>query len=189
MSLEKVNVVVDTTVISQTKQWIEAVVIGLNFCPFAKRVFDKNLITYQIANNESTVDDLISLIALCKELDQNNELETGFVIYPNKLADFNDYLDFLELANQLLCEQEYEGIYQLASFHPQYCFDGTEIDAAENYTNRSPYPMLHLLRELSLEKALEQFDAPEEIPVRNIEVANQKGADFFSNILENISND
>lgn len=186
MILEKTKSVPDSVIITQTSQWIEQVVIGLNFCPFAKRVFDKNLIAYQVANNQNIEDDLFSLIILCALLDQNSELETGFVIYPNHYADFDAYLDFLELANQLLVEQEYEGIYQLASFHPQYCFDETEQNAAENYTNRSPYPMLHLLREQSLEKALEQYNNPDEIPLRNIEVARQKGAEFFSDALKKI---
>lgn len=186
MSLDKINAIPDEEVISQTRQWIEQVVIGLNFCPFAKRVFDKGLIAYQVANNKNIEDDLFSLMALCTELDQNNDLETGFVIYPHNFSDFNDYLDFLDLANQLLVEQDYEGVYQIASFHPQYCFEGTAQNAAENYTNRSPYPMLHLLKEQSLDRALEQYEAPEEIPTHNIEVATQKGAEFFSKILKNI---
>lgn len=187
MTSEKITT--DTEVISQTKQWINEVVIGLNFCPFAKRVFDKGLICYRVANNQSLEDDLLSLLTLCGELTQNEELETGFVIYPNNYADFEEYLDFLELANQVLIEQDYEGVYQLASFHPHYCFDGVDIKAAENFTNRSPYPMLHLLREESLEKTLEQYKEPDEIPIRNIQVATQKGVDFFTGILKNIKHD
>lgn len=187
MFLEKVQSVSDKTIIAQTRQWIEQVVIGLNFCPFAKRVFDKGLIAYKVANNKNIEDDLFSLMALCAELNQNKDLETGFVIYPDKLSDFDDYLDFLDLANQLLVEQGYEGVYQLASFHPQYCFEDTAQNAAENYTNRSPYPMLHLLREQSLERALEQYEAPEEIPASNIKVATQKGAEFFSKLLKSIT--
>ena len=179
-------IISDKDVITQTKQWINDVVIALNFCPFAKSVFEKGLICYRAVNNKSSEEDLISMLALCKELDQNPELETGFIIYPNSYLDFDDYLDFLELANQLLIEQQYEGIYQLASFHPDYCFDNTELNASENYTNRSPYPMLHVLRESSLENALESYNNPEEIPIRNIETANKKGTEFFETVLENI---
>lgn len=180
------KILLDSAVINQTKQWIDEIVIGLNFCPFAKRVFDKGLISYRVANNQTTEDDLFSMLTLCGELTQNEELETGFVIFPENYAGFEEYLDFLELANQVLVEQGFEGTYQLASFHPQYCFDETNINSAENYTNRSPYPMLHLLREDSLEKALEQYKDPQEIPMRNIQVATQKGVEFFSNVLVRI---
>lgn len=189
MNGENLQSIADDVIITQTKQWIEEVVIGLNFCPFAKRVFDKSLIHYQLANNKNTEDDLFSLLDLCNVLDTNKSLETGFVIYPHSLVDFNDYLDFLALANQLLEAREYDGEYQLASFHPDYCFDATSENAAENYTNRSPYPMLHLLREDSLEKALEYYENPEEIPLRNIDIAQQKGAEYFSSILNKIKND
>jgi len=182
------NTISAKEVVAQTKQWINDVVIALNFCPFAKSVFEKRLICYRAANNKTLEEDLISMLALCKELDQNIELETGFIIYPSSYLNFDDYLDFLELANKLLIEQQYEGIYQLASFHPDYCFDNTESNASENYTNRSPYPMLHVLRESSLENALESYNNPEEIPARNIEVANTKGAVFFEAVLEDIKN-
>lgn len=186
--IKKKNSLTEKDVVQQTKQWINDVVIALNFCPFAKSVFEKGLICYRAANNKNLEEDLFSMLALCKELDQNIELETGFIIYPSSYQDFDDYLDFLELANQLLVEQQYDGIYQLASFHPDYCFDNTELNASENFTNRSPYPMLHIIRESSLEKALESYNNPEEIPVRNIETANSKGAEFFKAALEGIKN-
>jgi len=187
MSLD--NTTSSAVIIANTKQWIEEIVIGMNFCPFAKRVWDKDLIAYKIADNKTIEEDIFTLLDLCTELDNNNALETGFVIYPKHLANFDDYLDFLELASQLLIEQGYEGIYQLASFHPQYCFDETSQSAAENYTNRSPYPMLHLLKEQSLETALEHYKDADEIPLRNIEAAKQKGAEFFADILKKILND
>lgn len=152
-------------------------------------MFEKGSISYRVANNQTIEDDLFSMLTLCGELDQNTELETGFIIYPHHYLDFDAYLDFLELANQLLVEQDYEGTYQLASFHPDYCFDETEENAAENYTNRSPYPMLHLLREASLEAALENFDNPDDIPSRNIDTAKNKGTDFFTAALNKIKQD
>ena len=185
-TIKSQNIISDKEAVAQTKEWINDVVIGLNFCPFARSAFEKGLICYRAANNKNLEEDLISMLELCKELDQNTELETGFIIYPSSYENFDDYLDFLELANQLLVEQQYEGTYQLASFHPDYCFDGTELNASENYTNRSPYPMLHVLRESSLENALESYNNPEEIPERNIEAANKKGTEFFEAALEEI---
>ncbi len=179
----------DKNVIEQSKSWIEQIVIGLNFCPFAKKVFDNNTIFYHVDNLEKTEDKLHTLADVCRLMDGNTAIETAFILYNSGLEGFDDYLDFLELANQLLVVQGYEGIYQLASFHPQYCFEGAEPTAAENYTNRSPYPMLHLLRESSLQTALESYKQPEKIPQKNIEVATNKGADFFVNTLKKIKSE
>ena len=176
----------DKNAIEQTKSWIEQIVIGLNFCPFAKKVFDKNAISYYVDNSEKTEDKLHTLAEICRLMDGNTVIETAFILYNSSLEGFDDYLDFLELANQLIVVQGYEGIYQLASFHPQYCFEGAEPTAAENYTNRSPYPMLHLLRESSLQIAVESYKQPEKIPQKNIEAATNKGADFFINTLKKI---
>jgi hypothetical protein len=97
------------------------------------------------------------------------------LIFSTSLSHFDDYLDFLHVAEQLLSAQGYEGVYQLASFHPDYCFDGANIDDPANYTNRSPYPMLHLLRESSLEKAIDRHPHPEQIPAHNIALTRQLG--------------
>ncbi len=184
-SKKKVN---NSAVVSQTKRWIEAVIIDLNFCPFAKKVFDQQTLFYKVVESEKTEEGLSIVIDECLRLDSNKEIETTLIIYPDMLEDFNDYLDFLELANQLLETQNYAGIYQLASFHPNYCFDGVAMEAAENYTNRSPYPMLHLIRESRLEGALETYPDPEQIPLRNIERAKKEGAGFFKQILKQIKN-
>ncbi len=178
----------NSAILSQTKYWVEDVIIGLNFCPFAKKVVDKQTLFYKVVESEKTEESLSVLIDECIRLDSDKEIETTLIIYPHMLKDFNEYLGFLELANQLLETQSYSGVYQLASFHPDYCFDGVEMDAAENYTNRSPYPMLHLLRESSLEKALKTYSNPEQIPLRNIERAKQKGAAFFKQTLAQINN-
>ncbi len=184
--MSPVKQVSNSAVISQTRQWVADIIIGLNFCPFAKKVFDQQSLFYKVVESEKTEESLSVLIDECLRLDNDKEIETTLIIYSNILTDFNDYLDFLELANQLLEAQNYTGIYQLASFHPDYCFDGAEMVAAENYTNRSPYPMLHLIRESSLEKALETYDEADKIPVRNIERAKQKGVNFFKQILNKI---
>ncbi len=175
-----------STVVSQTKQWVLDIIIGFNFCPFAKRAFEQQSLFYKVVESKKIEESLLALIDECVRLDKNKEIETTLIIYPIMLDDFTDYLDFLDLANQLLEKQNYNGIYQLASFHPDYCFDGVAEDAAENYTNRSPYPMLHLIRESSLEKALETYAKPEQIPLRNIEQAKQKGATYFKQLLDTI---
>lgn len=176
----------DNKIIAQTSQWIEAIVIGQNFCPFAKKVYENDSILFQAVNNKEIEECLTVLIEVCDQLENNNKCETAFLIYPDMFGDFDDYLDFVELANQLLVAEDFEGIFQLASFHPQYCFQGCEPTSAENYTNRSPFPMLHVLREQSLENALTTFKNPEQIPLRNIESANNKGVEFFEDILNNI---
>ena len=106
------------------------------------------------------------------------------LIYANAFADFDEYLDFVSLAQGLLEAQNYEGVYQLASFHPNYCFEGATEDDAANYTNRSPYPMLHLLRESSLENALRNYPNPEMIPANNIQLLRQLGLEKMQTTLE-----
>ena len=176
--MEPKKIANDNNIIAQTKQWVADVIIELNFCPFAKKVFDQQGIFYKVVESKNTEEGLAVLIDECIRLNNDTDIETALIIYSNMLEDFNDYLDFLD----------YIGVYQLASFHPEYCFDGVELDAAENYTNRSPYPMLHLIKESSLAKALEAYHDPEQIPVRNVERAKQKGVTFFKQILNKISN-
>lgn len=171
-------------VIQHTKNWLETVIIAHNICPFAKREFDKNTIHYEAINSAEIEKQLQSLIANCQLLDSNKAIETSLLIYPIGLNNFDDYLDFLAIANALLEKQGYEGIYQLASFHPEYCFEGTEINDASNYTNRSPYPTLHLIREESLEKALANYPDPEKIPQRNIAYTRQLGKQKMQKMLD-----
>jgi hypothetical protein len=112
-------------------------------------------------------------------LDQSDDIETTLIIFPDSFAGFEDYLDLVELAEELASDQDYDGIYQVASFHPDYCFADAPQDDPANYTNRSIYPMLHLLREESLTKALENFPDPEGIPDRNIDFAREKGLKYM----------
>ncbi len=166
-------------IIKQTQCWLSSFIIEHNICPFAKREFDRDSIHYEVVISDKIENQLQELIYSCEQLDREtaveNGLETSLLILPNGLEDFDDYLDFLDLANELMHKQGYEGVYQLASFHPDYCFDGVDVDDASNYTNRSPYPMLHLIREESLEKALEHYPNPENIPTRNIKYTREKG--------------
>ncbi|ACV27967.1 DUF1415 domain-containing protein [Kangiella koreensis] len=173
----------NTTVIKATRYWLEHAVIGFNFCPFAKREFVRQSIRYWVSEADKIETALEDLMAAVTELEKDSSIETTLLILPQGFADFDDYLDLLDMANQLMAMQELEGIFQLASFHPDYCFDGQLKNDPANYTNRSPYPMLHLLREASIEKALEFVDDPDAIPERNVEFAREKGADVFKAIL------
>lgn len=174
-------------VIKQTQTWLQQVVIGYNFCPFAKREFDKGSIHYQVSTKVEMKAALLDLINECQRLDQNKQIETSLIIFSNGFKQFDKYLDLLDIANQLLDQQGYSGIYQLASFHPDYCFDGADADDASNYTNRAPYPTFHLLRESSLEKALTFVEDPAAIPERNIECCQEKGSAHFQQILADIA--
>jgi len=170
--------------ITETKKWLETVVIARNICPFAKRVFDDGGIHFQVETSMDVAICLENLLDECARLDENEAIETTLLIYANAFADFDEYLDFVEIAERLLEVEDYEGIYQLASFHPNYCFDGSNENDAANYTNRSPYPMLHLLRESSLEKALENYPNPEEIPENNIKLTRELGLEKMRETLE-----
>jgi hypothetical protein len=165
----------DAPFIESTRCWIEKVVIGENFCPFARRVMEQDAIRFTVCHEADPVEALQTLIAEIRQLDARPELETGLLILPQGFADFDAYLDLVALAEQLLVEQGYEGVYQLASFHPEYRFADSEAVDAADYTNRSPWPMLHLLREASLERALADYPDPEGIPQRNIQHARARG--------------
>ncbi|WP_210330374.1 DUF1415 domain-containing protein [Aliikangiella sp. G2MR2-5] len=171
-------------IISSVKFWILNTIIGFNFCPFAKREFDRDSIHYEVVNEILPEEQLHSLVHEFTRLDKCPAIETSIIIFPQGLESFFDYLDFVELANELLAEQNYEGIYQLASFHPDYCFEDVTQEDVSNFTNRSPYPMIHIIREASLEKVLEKYPSPETIPERNIELARSKGIQIFKDILQ-----
>lgn len=159
----------------QTEAWLKTVIIHYNICPFAREVVEKNTVHYCVDEALAVEENLQTLINEARRLDSNSDIETTLVIYAANFADFGDFLDYLYLANDLLAAQGYEGIYQLASFHPDYCFEGSNETDAANYTNRSPYPMLHLIREVSIEKALKIFPNPENIPERNIKLTRELG--------------
>ncbi len=175
-------------IIEQTQCWLSQFIIEHNICPFAKREFDKEDkggIHYEVVVSDKIETQLQELIYSCEQLDREADLETSLLILPKGLDDFDDYLDFLELANALMHQQGYEGVYQLASFHPHYCFEGVDADDASNYTNRSPYPILHLIREASLEKVLANYPNPENIPTRNIEYTREMGLESLQVLLKN----
>lgn len=175
------------TVIRHTKKWLSTVVIAHGLCPFAKQEFDNGRIHYAVIETESLEAQLEQLVLECQALDNDPARETSLLIFPRALSDFQDYLDLLELATALLKAQDYEGIYQLASFHPNYRFEGAGPDDPANYTNRSPYPMLHILQEASVEQALRGYPNPEKIPQRNIERMQALGLNFMHKLLDDCS--
>ena len=163
-------------IIEQTRRWVSAVVIDLNLCPFA-RVFDANLIHYVVADATKAtalLDDLARELTKLAAAPRS-EIETTLLILPQAFPDFLDFNDFVGDAEQLVEILDFEGIIQVASFHPDYRFADTPADAVDNYTNRSPYPMLHLLREESVTEVAGDPDALLEIPVRNIETLRGLG--------------
>ena len=174
--------------IEHTQKWLETVVIAHNFCPFAKRELARESIRYEVIESSNIETCLEALILACENLDQNLGIETTLLITPNGFADFEDYLDLLDIAERLLEARRYEGIYQLASFHPNYCFADASPDDPANYTNRSPYPMLHLLREATIEQSIKNIDDPESIPLNNIERARSIGLENLEKQLEDCYN-
>jgi hypothetical protein len=170
-------------VIQQTRAWVNAVVIDQEFCPFAKREYDRNSIHYCVIESALPEDCLTALITECQRLDSDPDCETVLLILTQGFIDFEDFLELIDIAETLLIEQGYEGIYQLASFHPDYCFADAPQDDPANYTNRSPYPMLHLLREASIEAVLKRYPDPESIPERNIQHTRQLGIATLRKLL------
>jgi len=174
----------DSHVIAQTKEWVKSVIIGHNYCPFAKREVDKGTVRYKVIHETEFNSLLKDVIQECVWLDQNPQTETTLIILPSNLNDFNSFLDCLVLAEDLLVSQGYEGIYQIASFHPDYCFQGADIDDPANFTNRSPHPMFHLIREASIEEAIKHHPDADAIPERNVEYARQQGLDKMKALFQ-----
>ena len=163
--------------VALTRAWVELAVIGLNLCPFAKAVYVKNQVRL-VVSHARHADDLLE--ELDKELDllvatPADEIDTTLLIHPTLFEDFLDFNDFLEVAEGVLDEHGLEGVLQLASFHPKFQFDDTEADAIGNYTNRAPFAMLHLLREDSVERAVEAFPQAEAIFEENIKTLEKLG--------------
>ncbi|KYP15044.1 DUF1415 domain-containing protein [Flavihumibacter sp. CACIAM 22H1] len=170
-------------IIQQTRQWIQNVVIDCNFCPFAAREMERNSVYFELAASSAAADILLQFFTLMEKMEEDSRIETAFLLLPEGWDDFLLYLDLVEKAEKLIEEQDFEGIFQVASFHPNYQFDGCPIDDPANFTNRSPYPMLHILREESVEKALEFYPGdPEEIPERNVRFAREKGLAYMKSL-------
>ena len=166
-------------VVAATRRWVERAVIGLNLCPFAKGVSVRGQVRYAVSdavNPDALLDDLESELRLLS-LAPAEQVETTLLILPFVLRDFLDYNDFLDVADAAVERMALEGVIQVASFHPRYQFDGTDPGDITNYTNRSPYPILHLLREASVDAAVAAFPEAELIYQNNIDTMQRLGID------------
>ena len=177
-------VMTDEQVLEKTRHWLEKAVIGLNLCPFAKAVYVKNQVRL-VVSKARHADDLLE--ELDRELDllvatPAAEIDTTLLIHATLFEDFLDFNDFLEVAEGVVDEHELEGVIQLASFHPKFQFDGTQAEDISNYTNRAPFAILHLLREDSVERALEAFPQAEAIFEQNIATLEKLGRDGWTKL-------
>ncbi|MDO9468056.1 MAG: DUF1415 domain-containing protein [Thiobacillus sp.] len=167
----------EADVVAAMREWIDKAVIGLNLCPFAKAVYVKNQVRYVV----STAKHLDGLLEdLDRELDflaaaDPEDIDTTLLIHPTLLPDFLDFNDFMQLAEAAVDEHGLDGVIQIASFHPAFQFEDTASDDLGNYTNRAPFPTLHLLREASIERAVAAFPEAETIYQRNIETLQKLG--------------
>ncbi len=158
-----------STAVAATQAWVQRVVIGLNLCPFAKAVHAKGLVRWvhsEARDMPALLRDLSAEMALLRDTPAE-EIDTTLIVHPGVLNDFSDFNQFFDDADALLRELDLEGVLQVASFHPHYQFAGTEPDDIGNATNRSPHPTLHLLREASVERALQAFTEPDAIVEAN----------------------
>ncbi len=167
----------DTDIVAATQAWVEKAVIGLNLCPFAKAVHVKRQIRYVVSaatTPEALLEDLLNELRALQDADPE-QIDTSLLIHPQVLTDFLDYNDFLDIADAAAAEPEFDDAFQIASFHPDYQFADTAPDDIENYTNRSPYPTLHILREASIDRAVEAFPEAEQIYEKNMTTLNELG--------------
>lgn len=167
----------EADVIAAMREWIEKAVIGLNLCPFAKAVYVKNQVRYVVshaAHLDGLLEDLDRELGFLAAADPET-IDTTLLIHPTLLPDFLDFNDFMQLAEAAVGEHGLDGVIQIASFHPAFQFEGTDPDDIGNYTNRAPFPTLHLLREASIERAVAAFPEAETIYERNIETLQKLG--------------
>lgn len=174
----------DQTVIDATRIWLEKAVIGLNLCPFAKAVYVKNQIRYVVSHARHTDQFLEELDSELERLANTDpeEIDTTLLIHPTLFPEFSVFNDLLDLAETAPEALGLEGVLQVASFHPDFQFADTQPDDMSNYTNRSPYPTLHLIRESSIARAAESFPDPSVIFERNIEVVNELGPEGWKGL-------
>jgi len=171
-------------IVESVQLWVQRLVVDMNLCPFAKRELVKDRVRFVVADARTPEQLLLALQRELERLECDSSVETTLLIHPDVLQRFDDYNQFLDVADNLLVDMQLDGVYQIASFHPAYRFAGTAPDDAENYTNRSPFPLLHLLREDSLERAIASHPDVAGIPERNIALMNATGKQRLQSILE-----
>jgi len=177
--------------LAETRAWVERAVIGLQLCPFARAPQIKGQVRYVVTDASDTATLLEGLIDELQRLanEPAERVETTLLIHPYVLTDFEDYNEFLSVADMALVELDLEGVLQVASFHPRYQFTNTTPDDLGNATNRSPYPTLHLLREASIERALAAFPDPEVIFEANVATLGRLGADGWAALQQQCRDD
>jgi hypothetical protein len=174
----------DEAIIGATRNWLEKAVIGLNLCPFAKAVHVKQQVRYVVSNAstpEALLETLMNELQYLSDTDPA-QVDTTLLIHPFVLQDFADYNEFLDIADAAVEDMQLDGELQVASFHPDYQFADTDVNDIGNFTNRSPYPTLHLLREESIEKAVEAFPEAAEIFEKNIATLEALGHDGWDKL-------
>ena len=172
--------------IIETRRWLERAVIGLNLCPFAKAVHAKRQIRYVLSpaqTPEALLEQLADELRLLQATDADT-VDTTLLVHPQVLGDFLDFNDFLDAADALVAELGLEGEIQVASFHPDYQFAGTDPDEIGNFTNRAPHPTLHLLREASIDRAVAAYPDPDVIVERNIATLEKLGVDGWRKLMK-----
>ncbi|MCC4594145.1 DUF1415 domain-containing protein [Xanthomonas campestris pv. phormiicola] len=172
--------------IALTRQWLERAVIGLNLCPFAKAVHVKQQVRYVLSDAttpEALLEELGEELLLLRDTPAE-QIDTTLIVHPQVLEDFLDYNDFLDNADAAVDALDLHGILQVASFHPHYQFAGTAPDDIGNYTNRAPFPTLHLLREDSVERAVAAFPDADVIVERNLQTLEKLGLDGWKRLFE-----
>ena len=176
----------DQLAIEQTTHWIRSFVIELNLCPFARREMEKGSVRMLVSKAKTFKDAVADLKTEFEIMDKDSGIETAFLIFTSLANDFFDYLDFVDEANASLLIDGYEGVYQLATFHPDYCFADTTVDDVTNYTNRSPYPMVHILREENVERAIAAYGNTDKIPDNNMACLRKLGLEKIKKILNRV---
>ena len=169
----------------EIQRWLERAVIGLNLCPFAKAVYAKHqvrIVVSDASTERALLEELGEEMARLRDTPVE-QIDTTLLVHPQVLQDFLDYNDFLDDADALVEAMDLDGVLQVASFHPHYQFAGTEPDDAENLTNRAPYPILHLLREDSVDRAVEAYPDPDSIIERNVATMQALGSEGFRKLL------
>jgi len=168
-----------------TRRWIEQFVVAENLCPFAERVIEDGQLRVAVCDASEEAKLALAVLDELELLQRTpeQELATSVLVFPHALADFEHYLDFAALAQELLEECDLEGVVQIATFHPDYCFAEVAPDDVSHYTNRAPFPMLHFLREAALTRALASFANPEAIPERNIAHLRALGLERVQQLL------
>ncbi len=170
--------------ITQVRCWIEKAVIGLNLCPFAKSVYQQNEIRFIVSKSEQVDRLMLELYQQCQYLIETPGIETTLLIIPYQLKDFGEFNQILDQVDMLIEAYEWGGVFQIASFHPKYQFHNTNIEDRENWTNRSPLPILQILRETGVERALSGHPDPHRIPEKNIRKLTEMDSLEFDRVFD-----